>query len=297
MRLHLAILSTTLLLGACQTVQDQSIPISQDFSQTSTQFNIKRPTWRLSDSVYQQQLQSQRDNYVINGTETGWGKSERSQLWFSESGGLLDGFEFKDKFLRILFLDLLDMRRKTQSRYALQTENDFAFTVNANQIDATKVKCRLLSMSDQLETVYKMGDNKTRKNENTSRLSSYLGCDLQQGNQHWYFAVNTMQKDSPLIKLQLSEHKMEEQIAFKLIRESSYLVNGQWRTMPNNFQQFSGLQIQWGMQDVGAVSFEGQSPKIWIGKNIPEERKALVIAMSYSVMMYDWLDSGWRSSH
>ena len=297
MRLKLTFISAVFLLSACQTVQDQSIPLNHEFKQHADQFNVKRPTWRLSDTVYQQKLQGPRDTFEITGTETGWGKSEKSQHWFSQSGFSINGIEIRDKFLRILFLDLLGMREKSRHGYLLKSENDFAFTVNANQSDMVQVRCRRLSIDDQLETTYKMGGNKTRVREATIRLDSYLGCDLQRGGKNWFLSVDTLRNDTPTVSIRGEEQKVEDTFQFELIKDNSYLVNGEWRTVSFNFQHFSGLQFQRGNQTVGAMSFDGNNPKIWIGKQVPSENKSLMLAMSYSLMMYDWLDSGWRSTH
>lgn len=297
MRLKLTLISAVFLLSACQTVQDQSIPLNHAFQQQADQFNVKRPTWRLSDTVYQQKLQGPRDTFEITGTETGWGKSEKSQHWFSDSGFSVNGIEIRDKFLRILFLDLLGMREKRSHGYLLKSESDFAFTVNAKQSDMVQVRCRRLSINDQLETTYQMGGSKTQVREATIRLDSYLGCDLQRGNDHWFLTVDTLRNDTPTIRMQSQGQKMDESFEFEPIKDNSYLVNGEWRTMSFNFQQFSGLQFQRGNQTMGAMSFDGNNPKIWIGRQVQAENKSLVLAMSYSLMMYDWLDNGWRSTH
>lgn len=297
MRLTLTIISAIFVLSACQTVQDQSIPLNKEFKQHADQFTVKRPTWRLSDTVYQQKLQGHRETFDITGTETGWGKSEKSQHWFSESGISMSGIEIKDKFLRILFLDLLGMREKSSHGYLLKNENDFAFTVNANRSDMVQVRCRRLSINDQLETTYQVGADKTQRREKTTRLDSYLGCDLQRGSKNWFLTVDTNRNDTPTVRIRGDGQKVEDTFQFEPIKDSSYLVNGEWRTMPNNFLQFSGLQFQLGNQTMGAVSFEGSNPKIWISEQIPSENKSVMLAIGYSLMMYDWLDSGWRAAH
>ena len=228
--------------------------------------------------------------------KTGWGKSEQSHLWFSESGISLQGLEIKDKFLRFLFLDLLDMRQKSSRRYLLKNENDFAFTVNASRSDMVQVRCRTLSMNDQIETTYKMDGNKTQRNTEATRLNSYLGCDIQKAEKHWYLTVDTLRNEIPIIKLQVDGQQLGESLQFTMIKDSSYLVNGQWRTLPSHFQQFSGLTIERDSQTIGAMSFDGQQPKVWIGEPLAAEEKTVLLAMSYSLMMYDWLDSSWRSA-
>lgn len=292
MRLKLTLLSIAVLLSACQTVQEQSIPLGREFIQSANQFSVKRPTWRLSDSVYQQTLQSPRESYEISGTKTGWGKSEQSNLWFSESGISLQGLEISDKFLRFLFLDLL--RQKSLRRYLLKNENNFAFIVNASRNDMVQVRCRMLSMNDQLETTYKMDGNKTQRNTDATRLTSYLGCDLQKAEKHWYLTVDTLRNQSPIMKLLVDGQRLDKSLQFTMLKSSSYLLNGEWRTLPNNFQHFSGLTIERDSQTVGALSFDGQQPKVWIGEPLAAEEKALMVAMSYSLMMYDWIDSNWR---
>jgi hypothetical protein len=297
MRLKLSFIAVALLISACQTVQDQSIPLNEEFKQSADQFTVKRPTWRLSDTVYQQRLQGQKDNYEISGTETGWGKSERSQLWFSESGGYIDGLGIGDKFLRVLFLDLFDMRKKSSRSYLLKSEKDFAFTVNANQSDMVKVRCRLLSMSGHQEVSYQLSGNRSNSTEKTTRFNNFLGCDLQRGNNNWFLTVDTVHNETPLVSLRGGALKIENPLQFTPIKESSYLVNGEWRTVTMNIQKFSGLQFELDKQIIGAISFDGQNPKIWMDEQTPSEQKSLMVAMSYSLLMYDWLDNGWRSGH
>jgi hypothetical protein len=139
MRLKLTLLSAFLFLSACQSVQDQSIPLHQEFKQNADQFNVKRPTWRLSDTVYQQKLQGRRETFDINGTETGWGKSEKSQHWFSESGVSIEGLEIRDKFLRIVFLDLLGMRKK--AAMAMYSRTRVTLHLLSMPIEVTRFRC------------------------------------------------------------------------------------------------------------------------------------------------------------
>ncbi|MFA9275271.1 MAG: hypothetical protein ACEQSE_10395 [Candidatus Aquirickettsiella gammari] len=277
-------------------MQDQSIPLNREFIQSANQFNVKRPTWRLSDSVYQQTLQSPRDHYEITGTKTGWGKSEQSNLWFSESGISLQGVEIKDKFLRFLFLDLLEMRQKSSRRYLLKSENDFAFSVNTSSDDMAQVRCRMLSMNDNLETVYKMDRDKTQRDTKATRLTNYLSCDIQKADKHWYVIVDTPSNETPRIKLIEDGQQASKVLQFTWIKDSSYLLNGEWRTLPINFQKFSGLKIERENQTISALSFDGQHPKIWIGTQLVAEEKTILVAMSYSLMIYDWIDSSWRSA-
>jgi hypothetical protein len=142
-----------------------------------------------------------------------------------------------------------------------------------------------------------MGGNKTQLQEKTIRLGSYLGCDLQRGSNNWFLTVDTLRNDTPTVRMRGQGQKFEDTFQFEPIKDSSYLVNGEWRTLPNSFQQFSGLRFQLGNQTMGAMSFDGANPKIWVSEQTPSEDRSLMLAMSYSLMMYDWLDSGWRSTH
>ncbi|MBC3875512.1 hypothetical protein [Undibacterium flavidum] len=309
MQLKNALICVAVLLSGCQTVQNQSIPLHKNFLDNADQLEIKRPTWRLRDSVYQQHL----PGYEIHSTETAWAKTDRTQLWFSESGGLLEGFEIKDKFLRLLFLDLLDLRRQTRHRYLFHSEQDFAFALTPNNADKVQVRCRRVAIEDHLDIVRFSGNQRSSTTELRQRLNSYLACELQQNDKQWRLTVNATDLESastPKIELQEQiqgqiQRQVSDQIQeqmpttanetrFELIKQSSYLVNGEWRTMTFGPQQFSGLQIQYKNQTVAATSLDGATPKIWLNKDLPTTQKSLLLAINYSLMMYDWLDSGWR---
>ncbi|MFZ6816842.1 hypothetical protein [Undibacterium sp. Ji22W] len=296
MRLKNIVIFFAICLGGCQSVQNQSIPLHKDFLNTAERLEIKRPNWRLSDSVYQQHLQG----YEIHSTETAWAKTDKTELWFSESGGLLDGFEIKDKFLRLLFLDLLDMRRQTRHRYLFHSEQDFGFVINSDKQAEMRVRCRRVALADHLDVVRFSGNQRSSTTEFRQRLNSYLACELQQNNRQWRLTVNTASNAdgaTPQIQLQEQDLQTSNDIRFELVKESSYLVNGEWRTMTFGPQQFSGLQVQQRNQTIAATSFDGATPKIWLNGDLPATQKTLMLGINYSLMMYDWLDSGWRKNH
>jgi hypothetical protein len=295
MRLKIILIFSAVLLGACQTVQNQSIPLHKNFLENAELLEVKRPTWRLNDAVYRQHL----PGYEIHSTETTWAKGDRTELWFSQSGGLLDGIEIKDKFLRLLFLDLLDMRKQTRHHYLYNSEQDFGFAVNTEKEAEIHVRCRRVALTDHLDIVRFSRNQRSSKTEYRQRLNSYLACELQQNALQWRLTVNTGSTEDaapPHIELQEQNSQTPSDMHFELVKESSFLVNGEWRTMTFGPQQFTGLQMYQKNQTLAATSFDGATPKIWLNKNLPATQKSLLLAINYSLMMYDWLDNGWRKS-
>lgn len=293
-------------LAGCQTVQRQSIPLPTMFLAQAEQIDIKRPTWRLNDTIYQQHL----PGYEIHSTKTSWAKSERSELWFSSSGGLLDGIDIKDKFLNLLFLDLLDLRKKTQQHYRFHSEQDFGFVLAPEKETAINVRCRRVALEDHQDIQRVLDNQRISKTEIHQRLASYLACEMQQGKAHWRLTVNSIPSansatsDLPQIQLlaqkEPEEHTQPQQVSqdlqFGYIKESSFLVDGAWRTMRFGSQQFSGLQIDQHQRAISALSFDGTTPSVWLKKDLPPKQKSLLLATAYSLMMYDWLDAEWRSN-
>lgn len=292
------ICATTGLLSACQTVQDQSIPLAKDFTSKSALVELKRPTWQYKDAHFHQTAAG----YEINGADIGFGHLERSELWFKTTGFSGNEIQISDKFLRFIFRELIDFREKTTRQLAFKGERDFAFNTHAtndNSIAPINTRCRLLYLDDVLQI------ERPRENEKYTRTSierinsrrySFLRCELTQGTQTWHLSLDASAKQQPLVKLQLADGALvNSSFQFENVTDSQFLVNGEWRELPLRFKTLSGLKIFDQQVQTGAMSFDGNSPKVWLLADQDKNRSSLLLASSYALMLHDWLDQEWRS--
>jgi hypothetical protein len=301
-------LPVVFLLNACQSVQDQSIPLDSNFFQQALMLEIKRPSWRLTDKVYHQQY----GNFAVVGADVGAARFERNQLWIRESGAAINGIGIEDRLLRFIFLDVLDLGAKTERQFQLRGERDFAFTANIDSKHATTSRCRLLTLDEHL-LVDRISANAAAvlpsRSSHQQRQITYLGCEITQGEMVWQLMMHVDGKNMPRLRLTKTPTSLEsgqtQTYAFNQLTDSLYLVDHQWRQVPN-MKAFgpimSGITILSSTQNGGhpdqiaALSFDGDTPKIWLNKQLAPERQVFMAAVSYSLLMSDWLDDAWRSS-
>jgi hypothetical protein len=122
------------------------------------------------------------------------------------------------------------------------------------------------------------------------REHSYLGCSLSTTSQNWQLVVET--KNNAQARTQLRTDKQSLQI--NAVTDRLELINNQWIPGPSWSRQITGVVISADQLQQAALAFEGKVPRLWINQQATDAEQALMIAASYSIVMYDWLDRDWR---
>ena len=305
MKLPLSILATPALalsLSACHTVQDQRIPLPQGFEQQSELITIRKPIAQYKDQHFEQNT----SQFLVRAMRISRGRSERSEQIFSASG--VNGLQLNggDRFTRFVWNEILGMRPAIKQQYKLASEKELRFevvptvssTLNAEPVD---VQCQLYQLDDiaysERTERDRKGNDRTSSTTERNRLYSFFRCELVLNNQVWQLGLDAEGNQVPTIQLgRPISDSAKDYYVIEHERGNQLLVNGQWRESPFPFASTSGLHFYKDDAHVAAMSFEGQTPKVWLGKSNSPEAKKILFSASYALMMYDWLDREWRNN-
>jgi hypothetical protein len=293
--------SLTLILSGCQTVQDQRMPLSPSFAANAEVISIKKPVMQFKDKHFEQ-LAADFDIHSMNISR---GRTERSKQFFSSSGSKGITLQTSDRFSRFIWDQLLGLQAANKIQYELAAEREYRFQVStrnaltdANQIPI-EAQCQIFYFDRvqriEREVVDKKGKTSTSTETQNERVQSFLRCELVQGAKSWILTLDMEGNQPPLVHLgrPISEDA-DDFYQIDTERGNQYLVNGQWRESPFQFKTISGLHIFKKETQVGAMSFEGQMPKVWLNRSNNAETRKVLFTASYALMMYDWLDKDWR---
>jgi hypothetical protein len=272
------------LLTACQNVQDSKIRLDPDFEKNSDRYELKRPVWQLTDKAYQQQL----GPFSITPTQVSWQNSTTSSPGLVKSE--IPGQQQQSNGLLNFILD--DFTDK-QSDFVKQLEEsgkrDFAFDLNfAGQV-LVHSQCRIMYLNAVTEFRDAEHSEEVVSTEQ-QREHSYLGCSLSTTSQNWQLVVET--KNNAQARIQLRTDKQSFQI--NAVTDRLELINNQWIPGPSWSRQITGVMISADQRQQAALAFDGKVPRLWINQQATDAEQALMIAASYSIVMYDWLDGDWR---
>lgn len=270
------ILLITLILTACTSVVDSTIPLSKTFK-TNTEFIVlKTPNWKASDALYNQKLGS----YAIQNSKTTGQKLNEELTGMRREGGFLNYLLFDDNLHHIV------------KEFNVEGTQRFSFNLLKDKVVKTTSKCEIFSQTSRTQTetgkVIRVG---IRDNVNfDDREKTFLVCSINQGNEHWGLTLKSY-KDEPLVV------KLSSKNASYTIKDISLhydiLSNGEQKSVPPWMSLHSGLEFYKANHQVSALSFLKKS-KIWIKNSLSTDEKALLLSVNYSLMMFNWLDGVWR---
>jgi hypothetical protein len=274
------------LLTACQNVQDSKIRLDPDFEKNSDRYELKRPVWQLTDKAYQQQL----GPFSITSTQVSWQNSTTSSpgLVKSEIPGQQ---QQSNGLLNFILDDFTDNQSDFVKQLEESGKRDFAFDLNfAGQV-LVHSQCRIMYLNAVTEFRDAEHSEEVVSTEQ-QREHSYLGCSLSTTSQNWQLVVET--KNNAQARIQLRTDKQSFQI--NAVTDRLELINNQWIPGPSWSRQITGVMISADQLQQAALAFDGKVPRLWINQQATDAEQALMIAASYSILMYDWLDGDWRSN-
>lgn len=272
------------LLTACQNVQDSKIRLDPGFEKNSDRYELKRPVWQLTDKAYQQQL----GPFSITSTQVSWQNSTTSSpgLVKSEIPGQQ---QQSNGLLNFILDDLTDNQSDFVKQLEESGKRDFAFDLNfAGQV-LVHSQCRIMYLNAVTEFRDAEHSEEVVSTEQ-QREHSYLGCSLSTTSQNWQLVVET--KNNAQARIELRTDKQSFQI--NAVTDRLELINNQWIPGPSWSRQITGVVISTDPLQQAALAFDGKVPRLWINQQATDAEQALMIAASYSILMYDWLDKEWR---
>ena len=293
-------IGTLLALAGCQSVQDQRIPLAPSFAAGADVIQVKKPVLQFKDHHFEQTTSL----YRVQGMAIGNGQSEITERLSLNSGLSGTHLQTSNRFTRFVWNELLGIQARANRKFKLMSQRDYHFHVepilpSSEPNSSIKVDCQLLHLDQvyesEREVLNKKGQETKFTDTQRSRVQSFLRCELSQNEKFWQLSVDIDENQLPQIQLgrPISE-SADDFFAVESEQKTQYLVGGQWRDSSIPFPLVSGLHVYKKDAQVAALSFEGQTPKIWISKTNLHETKTLLFAASYAILMYDWLDKEWR---
>lgn len=273
-------------LTACASTMDMKIPLSEEFENASDVFIVETPTWRVPDTVYDKNIAG----YSIVNAKTSFDSSKEQLISKEEKENIISFFVFTDKdyYLNIEVYEVVSTRK-------------FSFNLTHNTSILSSAHCSVTSLSiDEREekedikfsskmSVYNRGD----------RLSTYLSCNIKDKDSSWDFSLASNENRSVSLKFVSDDESMNvkgiSDVVLFIEDEKGNIKNvtNEERYYPSHLALNSGLEFYSLTEQVSAISFVGK-PRIWLKKDLLEDQKQLLLTVSYSLLMFDWLDSAWR---
>jgi hypothetical protein len=271
-------LSLPLLTSCVQTI-DQTIPLSNEFQTSSTVIILDNPSFRIPDSVYNNDL----GIYSVVNAETSWKSSQKN---------LVDRKKDISFINYILFHDALSF---ISAEYEVDDTQRFSFTLQQNNENVSTSKCEIFSQSLTKETEandIEFSSPSSHSSQNT-RLKTYLVCAITHNQKLWQLTLKSYQNQTTIVQVKSDDRSYQvEDISqnVSLVKKGDIIEqrhSAPWRSLS------SGLEFFDNKEQVGALSFVGK-PKIWLKNDLPDQTKQLLVSINYSLTMFNWLDSDWR---
>ncbi|WP_434951733.1 hypothetical protein ACRWQL_19570 [Shewanella sp. HL-SH4] len=267
------------LLTSCVSTIDQTIPLSNEFQTSSTVIILDNPSFRIPDSVYNNDL----GIYSVVNAETSWKSSQKN---------LVDRKKDISFINYILFDDALSF---ISAEYEVDDTQRFSFTLQQNDENVSTSKCEIFSQSLTKETEandIEFSGPSSHSSHNT-RLKTYLVCAITHNQKLWQLTLKSYQNQTTIVQVKSDDRSYQvEDISqnVSLVKKGDIIEqrhSAPWRSLS------SGLEFFDNKEQVGALSFVGK-PKIWLKNDLPDQTKQLLVSINYSLTMFNWLDSDWR---
>ncbi len=282
MNRKLSTFAVAVLVAGCQMVTDQAMVLDPIFSRAATEFRLQRPTWTIKDDAYHQSFGS----FQVNGLDLS-GKSMRQQQVGSE---FVLG-DAGDLMFQFLFHDVISLDPQWVKTYNVTGEQDYEFNVQMTAQGAVHSTCKMLYQGQAEETT----DNGVNSYnwQTNSELMSFLGCVVTQNGEISELIVERKHGAPPKLKL----HKGSIKLRIEPVTTALYQTNERWTPTPVLDDKIYGYNFFIDNQQVAAVAVDGEFPKIWILNEQAPSQQQWLVAVAYSIMMFNWQDDWQRIVH
>jgi hypothetical protein len=265
-------------LYSCISTTDETIMLSKNFEANSAIITLDTPIWRIPDSVYNKSV----GDYSIVNTDTS-GRGSKKELIN------------RDKDTNFLNYILFDDFTFITEEYNVESTERFSFDLKKNHLLVSTSKCEILSQSSTRVTKSEdiLSSNTFSRSGIETRLKTYLICAITHQNTQWQLSFISYAEGG--IQAQLKSNDLSYEI--KNVTEFISLITGdngvERRNSPSWLPLKAGLYFYDNKEQVAAQSFVGK-PKIWLKDSLSADAKELLLAVNYSLTMFNWLDNDWR---
>ena len=271
----LVIASASAAVAGCQSVTDQAIVLDPVFSRAASEYRLQKPTWTIKDDAYHQTFGS----FQINNLDLS-GKSMRQQQ--IDSDFVLG--DAGDLAFQFLFHDVVNLNPQWVNTYNVTGEQDFEFNVQMATQSGVHSNCKMLYQGQAEETTDN-GVNSYNWQRNTE-LMSFLGCVVTQNGEISELIVERKNGLAPKFKL----HRGKTQLRIEPVETALFQTNERWTPTPMLGGHVFGYNFFIDNQQVAAVTVDSQFPKIWILNDQAPAQQQWLVAVAYSIMMFNWQD-------
>lgn len=277
----IAALMSIVMVG-CRTIDDMKVNISPDLNSRATMYNVVEPSGHVTNKSYHQVF----GDFTINNTEFSW--TETTTVPIDRSLGDW-GRDVANAAFLFLVLDIRDNYPGFVDQNRVMSQREFSFDLQHHGAQVHS-QCRLLFVSTQ--TVYDEDNSHRPTDYSSNREQSTLGCVITENGQVSELLIDTPNAKPARMRLRHGAAPIE----LTVLKGLQMLSEGRWE-QPAWSGPFSvhGMAFSSAGTEQGAVSLMGPFPKIWLDNSVAESRQRLLAAASYSLIMYNWLDSVWTS--
>lgn len=268
------------LIGGCQMVTDQAMVLDPTFSRAATEFRLQKPTWTIKDDAYHQSF----GGFQINELDLS-GKSLRQQ---QTSSDFVLG-DAGDLAFQFLFHDVVNLDPQWVNTYNVTGEQDFEFNVQMPAQSVVHSNCKMLYQGQAEETTD--NDVNSYNWQRNTELMSFLGCVVTQNGEISELIVERKNGLAPKFKL----HRGKTQLRIDPVETALFQTNERWTPTPMLDGHVFGYNFFIDNQQVAAVTIDSQFPKIWILNEQTPAQQQWLVAVAYSIMMFNWQDDWQRS--
>ena len=254
---YISMLFAIIILNACMSIMDNNLILSNHFKKHTEEILIETPIFTLFDTSYNQKLGEYHvENTYVSSINT---KKE------------LHNTDIQTNVLKHIILK--EKATYIKEEYKNTTQQNFSFSLMKKNSFQVHSECKRISYS------YMSKDSKsTFRLIQSQKNKTILTCTIYGNNLNASLFVEAYKYEPLEFTAQILNH--------------SYDVEG-ISIKKHQFTQYAGLKFSENKKDIAAISF-GETRKIWLEKSLSKKEKVLLLAVNYSLFMFDWLDNSWR---
>lgn len=276
------LVSITSLLVSCVSIIDTRVILPFEFENSADLIQFERPTWLFKDSFYEQPLA----DYAITNVKI-TSTSEKSEL-IREKKLSVVSFLLDSNIIGFHFL--------TNQNYEVNGNSGFSFNLSHDAALKVKSSCDINYLDSKSYQENHRLFGKTTERESIMRIDTSLVCSFSQDQKSWGLIVNADREHN--MSLQLTDGTKQFELttimqSYSLYEKDKKLMS---RTRDSRDSHNAGISISFNEQQISALSLVGQ-PKIWIKNDLDVTQRELLLAVNYSLAMFDWLNTDWRKSN
>jgi hypothetical protein len=275
------------LLSACASTMDSKVSLSGEFESASDVYVIEKPLGRVFDSVYNKKIGS----YSVLNADTSFRKLKDKLVSSEDKENLIGYFLLGSKHLYV-----------EVEEFNVTSTIDFSFDIENDKSEMHRARCRIisLSMDERREAIITTEEDKRdfpnfpsdkSVNDRSARSSTHLSCSITYGDES--LDLNLFSNKSRKTNITLTggdDEVIVKSIPIYTVIDENY---NQYDYEDQYYAINSGLEFHINNEQLSALSFVGK-PRVWLKNDMSEDKKQLLLTISYSLFMFDWLDYSWR---